>query len=96
MDKVKLIIDDIEFAPLIPGLQRKIATVGGEREISIYLTPEQIVQVFHHHAALIHDLRKEMEDQRMNICILHAKLNPPKFTSGVPTSDPHRSGGYGD
>jgi hypothetical protein len=96
MDKVKLIIDDIEFAPLIPGLQRKIATVDGEREISIYLTPEQIVQVFHHHAALIHDLRKEMEDQRMNICILHAKLNPPKFTSGVPTSDPHRSGGYGD
>ena len=96
MDKVKLIIDDIEFAPLIPGLQRKIATVDGEREISIYLTPEQIVQVFHHHAALIHDLRKELEDQRMQIQILRAKLNPPKFTADVPTSDPHRNGGYGD
>lgn len=96
MDKVKLIIDDIEFAPLIPGLQRKIATVGGEREISIYLTPEQIVSVFHHHAALIQDLRKELEDQRMNIRILHAKLNPPKFKTDIPISDEHRNGGYGD
>lgn len=96
MDKVKLIIDDIEFAPLIPGLQRKIATVNGEREISIYLTPEQIVSVFHHHAALIQDLRKELEDQRMNIRILHAKLNPPQFKTCIPTSDEHRNGGYGD
>ena len=96
MDKVKLIIDDIEFAPLIHGLQRKIATVNGEREISIYLTPEQIVSVFHHHAALIHDLRKELEDQRMQIRILHARLNPPKFKTCTPTSDSHRTGGYGD
>ena len=96
MDKVKLIIDDIEFAPLIPGLQRKIATVNGEREISIYLTPEQIVSVFHHHAALIHDLRKELEDQRMNIRILQARINPPQFKTSIPTSDEHRNGGYGD
>ena len=95
MDKVKLIIDDIEFAPLIPGLQRKIATVGGEREISIYLTPEQIVQVFHHHAALIHDLRKELEDQRMQIQILRAKINPPQFKTCIPTGNTY-GGGYGD
>ena len=95
MDKVKLIIDDIEFAPLIPGLQRKIATVNGEREISIYLTPEQIVSVFHHHAALIQDLRKELEDQRMNIRILQAKLNPPQFKTSVPTGNQY-GGGYGD
>ena len=95
MDKVKLIIDDIEFAPLIPGLQRKIATVDGEREISIYLTPEQIVSVFHHHAALIHDLRKELEDQRMNIRILQARINPPQFKTSVPTGNQY-GGGYGD
>ena len=95
MDKVKLIIDDIEFAPLIPGLQRKIAAVNGEREISIYLTPEQIVGVFHHHAALIHDLRKELEDQRMQIQILRAKLNPPQFKTCIPTGNQY-VGGHGD
>jgi hypothetical protein len=32
----------------------------------------------------------------MNIRILHAKLNPPKFKTDIPISDEHRNGGYGD